>query len=76
MKSMDQSVLVVIDSRRPADRKMADEALFAALDHFGVPWNVYELGAHEVASDFAEDVRRDPMAPPGAREVVDRKSVV
>ena len=72
MKSMDQSVLVVIDSRRPADRKMADEALFAALDHFGVPWNVYELGAHEVASDFAEDVRRDPMAPPGAREVVDR----
>lgn len=72
MERIDQTVLVVLDSRRLADRRLAEAAVCAPLEHFGVPWYVYELGAREVASDFAEDAARDPMAPPGARDVVDR----
>ena len=69
---MNQTALVIMDSRRTADRRLADAAVFAALDHFGIPWNVYELGAPEVSSDFSPEAARDPMAPPGERAVVDR----
>jgi len=71
MERMNQSVLVILDSRRVAERRMAEGAVAAALEHFGMAWNVYELGAPEVASDFNQDAARDPMAPPGARDVVD-----
>jgi len=70
--TMNQTALVVLDSRRAPDRRLAENAVLAALDHFGVPWDLYELGAPEVASDFAAAAARDPMAPPGARKVVDR----
>ncbi len=69
---MNQTALVVVDSRRAADRRLAETAVFAALDHFGVPWNVYELGSPEAASDFAPTTPRDPMAPPAARGAAER----
>ncbi len=69
---MNQTVLVVLDSRRAADRRLAGSAVCAALDHFGMPWSIYELGAPESASDFDPAAPRDPMAPPGARGVADR----
>ena len=72
MHPRNQSVLVVVDSRRPDDLRQAERAVFAALDHLGVAWQVYELGAATVASDFAETLDRDPMAPPGQRDFVDR----
>ncbi|NSW56847.1 MAG: hypothetical protein HPY44_12620 [Armatimonadetes bacterium] len=44
MPAGNRSVLVVLDSRRRAQRALSDTTVFAALDHFGVPWEVLECG--------------------------------
>ncbi|MBP8954412.1 MAG: hypothetical protein KBI47_18595 [Armatimonadetes bacterium] len=44
MPAGNRSVLVVLDSRRRAERALSDTTVFAALDHFGVPWEVLECG--------------------------------
>ena len=72
MDTMNQTALVIVDSRRGEELRRAERVVLDGLDQFGVPWDVYELGAPTVASDFAEDAERDPMAPPGSREVTDR----
>lgn len=40
MSAGNRSVLVILDSRQVALRQTADLAVFAALDHFGVAWQV------------------------------------
>lgn len=44
MSAGNRSVLVVIDSRLGAERRAVDQTLFAALDHFGVAWEVLDGG--------------------------------
>jgi hypothetical protein len=44
MAAGNRSVLVVLDSRRRVARIGADGSVFAALDHFGVAWEVLECG--------------------------------
>ncbi|NOZ23928.1 MAG: hypothetical protein GXP25_22865 [Planctomycetes bacterium] len=44
MAAGNRSVLVVVDSRRPAERARVAWTVFAALDHFGVPYEVIEGG--------------------------------
>ena len=44
MSAGNRSVLVIIDSREAAARRSADETIFAALDHFGVAWEVLDGG--------------------------------
>ena len=44
MATGNRSVLVVVDSRRVAERRTADVAVCAALDHFGVAWEVLDGG--------------------------------
>lgn len=44
MSAGNRSVLVVLDSRREAERRPADQTVFAALDHFGVAWQVLDGG--------------------------------
>ncbi len=44
------SVLVILDSRRAAERARADLAVFAALDHFGVLYEAWECGEYMPAA--------------------------
>ena len=44
MAAGNRSVLVVLDSRRRVERAGADQTVFAALDHFGVAYEVLECG--------------------------------
>jgi len=44
MAAGNRSVLVVLDSRRRVERERADQTVFAALDHFGVAYEVLECG--------------------------------
>ncbi|MBM4048686.1 MAG: hypothetical protein FJ279_26585 [Planctomycetes bacterium] len=44
MAAGNRSVLVVLDSRRVGERARADRTVFAALDHFGVAYEVLECG--------------------------------
>lgn len=44
MAAGNRSVLVVLDSRQTAARLGADQTIFAALDHFGVAWEVLDGG--------------------------------
>lgn len=44
MAAGNRTVLVIIDSRKPAERRSADQTVFAALDHFGVAWEVLDGG--------------------------------
>ena len=44
MAAGNRTVLVVIDSRKGAERRTADQTIFAALDHFGVAWEVIDSG--------------------------------
>ncbi len=44
MAAGNRSVLVIIDSRQAAARRGADQTIFAALDHFGVAWEVLDGG--------------------------------
>lgn len=44
MAAGNRSVLVVLDSRRRAERARADQTVFAALDHFGAAYEVLECG--------------------------------
>ncbi len=44
MSAGNRSTLVVIDSRRPEQRRGADQTVFAALDHFGIVWEVLDRG--------------------------------
>lgn len=46
MPAGNRSVLVVLDSRRVTDRARADTTVFAALDHFGVAYEVLECGCY------------------------------
>ena len=43
MSAGNRSVLAILDSRRGADRRDADQTIFAALDHFGVAWEVLDV---------------------------------
>jgi len=42
MSAGNRSVLVILDSRRVTERSRADLSVFAALDHFGVAWEVLD----------------------------------
>ncbi|MHB8994881.1 MAG: hypothetical protein ACYC63_06505 [Armatimonadota bacterium] len=42
MAAGNRTVLVVLDSRKVADRQTSDLTVFAALDHFGVAWEVLD----------------------------------
>jgi len=42
MAAGNRSVLVIMDSRRRVQRSQADQTVFAALDHFGILWEVLE----------------------------------
>ncbi|MBN2452270.1 MAG: hypothetical protein JXR77_17930 [Lentisphaeria bacterium] len=44
MATGNRSVLVILDSRRVAERRGADLTVCAALDHFGVAWEVLDSG--------------------------------
>lgn len=44
MSAGNRTVLVVLDSRKQAERRSADQTVFAALDHFGVAWEVLDGG--------------------------------
>ncbi len=44
MSAGNRSVLVVLDSREQAARRSSDHTVFAALDHFGVAWEVLDGG--------------------------------
>ena len=44
MSAGNRTVLVIIDSRKITDRHPADQTVFAALDHFGVAWEVLDGG--------------------------------
>ncbi|MEN6641749.1 MAG: hypothetical protein ABFE08_04790 [Armatimonadia bacterium] len=44
MSAGNRSVLVILDSRQAAERRSADQTVFAALDHFGVAWEVLDGG--------------------------------
>lgn len=44
MAAGNRTVLVILDSREEAARRSADQTIFAALDHFGVAWEVLEGG--------------------------------
>lgn len=44
MSAGNRSVLVVLDSRQGAARRSAEQTVFAALDHFGVVWEVLDGG--------------------------------
>jgi len=44
MAAGNRSVLVVIDSRKAAERRGADQTVFPALDHFGMAWEVLDGG--------------------------------
>ncbi len=44
MSAGNRSVLVILDSRKSAARRSADHTVFAALDHFGVAWEVLDGG--------------------------------
>lgn len=44
MAAGNRTVLVIIDSRKGAARRTADTTIFAALDHFGVAWEVLDGG--------------------------------
>ncbi len=44
MSAGNRSVLVVLDSRQSAERRSADQTVFAALDHFGVACEVLDGG--------------------------------
>lgn len=44
MAAGNRSVLVIMDSRQAAARRGADQTVFAALDHFGMAWEVLDGG--------------------------------
>lgn len=44
MAAGNRSVLVVLDSRKAEARRSADHTIFAALDHFGMVWEVLDGG--------------------------------
>jgi hypothetical protein len=48
MPAGNRSLLVILDSRRAADRERADTAVFAALDHFGAAYEVLDGGDYWV----------------------------
>ncbi|MFP3903726.1 MAG: hypothetical protein ACLFWB_05725 [Armatimonadota bacterium] len=44
MSAGNRSVLVILDSRKSTSRRSADHTVFAAMDHFGVAWEVLDGG--------------------------------
>ncbi len=44
MSAGNRSVLAILDSRQAAERRSADQTVFAALDHFRVAWEVLDSG--------------------------------
>ncbi|MFO7945558.1 MAG: hypothetical protein R6V19_01910 [Armatimonadota bacterium] len=42
MSAGNRTVLAILDSRKSASRRSADHSVFAALDHFGVAWEVLD----------------------------------
>lgn len=44
MSAGNRTALVILDSRKPAERRSADQTVFAALDHFGLAWEVLDGG--------------------------------
>ncbi len=44
MSAGNRTVLVILDSRKSTSRRSADHSVFAALDHFGVAWEVLDGG--------------------------------
>lgn len=81
MAAGNRSILVVLDSRRRAAGVRADETVFAALDHFGVAWEVLEGGdymsvppghiAPRAAYLLAHDGAGAWLSPPVASEIVE-----
>lgn len=79
MGSGNRSLLVVLDSRRAADRERADRAVFAALDHFGAAYEVVDGGdywalppghvAPRAAYVLAHDGAGAALKPPVAEEI-------
>ena len=49
MAAGNRSVLVILDSRNRVARARADRTVFAALDHFGVAWEVLDGGDYMAA---------------------------
>ena len=46
MSAGNRSLLAVLDSRRVVERSRADTTVFAALDHFGIAYEVLECGCY------------------------------
>ncbi len=44
MSAGNRTVLVILDGRKSAERRPADQTVFAALDHFSVAWEVLDGG--------------------------------
>ena len=81
MPAGNRSVLVILDSRRRAERARADLTVFAALDHFGVAWEALECGdymppppghvADRAAYVIAHDGAGAGLKPQVAAEIVE-----
>ncbi len=81
MSAGNRSALVILDSRREAERRSADHTVFAALDHFGVAWQVLDGGDYMGARPgyvtpralyvIAHDGAAQWLAPEVAREIAD-----
>ncbi len=81
MAAGNRSVLVILDSRKQMARKDADLTVFAALDHFGVAWEVLDGGdymgnpphhiAPRAAYVLAHDGAGECLSDEVAREIVD-----
>jgi len=81
MAAGNRSVLVVLDSRKGAERRSADQTVFAALDHFGVAWEVLDGGdymgivpshvAPRALYVIAHDGAAEWVPPEAARQIAD-----
>jgi hypothetical protein len=81
MAAGNRSVLVILDSRKGAQRRSADQTVFAALDHFGVAWEVLDGGDYMGAIPayiapralyiVAHDGAAEWLAPEAARQIAD-----
>ncbi|MCE5237194.1 hypothetical protein LLH23_01725 [bacterium] len=81
MAAGNRTVLVVLDSRKSAERRSADQTVFAALDHFGVAWEVLDGGdtmgtipayiAPRALYVLAHDGAGESLKPEAAQQIAD-----
>ncbi|MGI5818536.1 MAG: hypothetical protein ACOX9R_10630 [Armatimonadota bacterium] len=81
MSAGNRSVLVILDSRLGEERRSAEQTVFAALDHFGVAWEVLDGGDYmgaipEYVSPralyvVAHDGAAEWLKPETARQIAD-----